>query len=249
VERVALISDIHGNMTALTAVLADIEARRITRIICLGDLVGKGPSSHTVVDVIAERCETVIRGNWDDFIANPSERPAFRWYQEQLGRDRLDYVTSLPLCLDIMVSGRLVRLFHASQESVHVRVLMSAGEERHLEMFASTDLTGVGPEPDVVGYGDIHRAYNMSYKHRMLFNVGSVGNPLDGTMASYGIIEGAFNDPTNNPKEPATFGIQLVKVGYDTTRELTLARQADMPDYLAYEFELTEGRYGGSLRE
>ncbi len=242
-ERVALISDIHGNVTALDAVLADIKNTGITRIICLGDLVGKGPASDVVVDRIVETCETVIRGNWDDFIINPTERESLRWHQQQLGADRSAYVSSLPLSIDLMVSGRRLRLFHASEDSVHVRVLMSADRERHLEMFSSTALTGFEGEPDVVGYGDIHRAYNMSYGNKILFNTGSVGNALDGTMAAYAIVEGTFGS-----SKPSRFGVQLVKVGYDVEHELSNARNADMPDYLAYEQELRTGMYAGSLR-
>lgn len=65
-ERLALISDVHGNLTALEAVLADIEARGITRIFNLGDYVGKGPRGPEVVDLCRERCEVNILGNWDD---------------------------------------------------------------------------------------------------------------------------------------------------------------------------------------
>jgi predicted phosphodiesterase len=243
VDRVALISDIHGNMTALDAVFDDIAERGIQRIICLGDLVGKGPKSDVAVDVCRERCEIVIRGNWDDFIGNPTERTSMRWYQEQLGGERLGYLGSLPLSLDLVVSGRHVRLFHASQESVHVRVLMSSPRERHLEMFDSSELTGPGPMPDVVGYGDIHRAYSMSYGHRTLFNVGSVGNPLDATTAAYAIMEGNIGGA-----EPAGFSIQLARVPYDTDVELASARRSDMPHYEAYEHELTRGEYAGAMR-
>jgi Icc-related predicted phosphoesterase len=59
-QRVALISDLHGNLTALQAVLADISDAGITRIICLGDLVGKGPRSDAVVDL----------RNWDRIDSN-----------------------------------------------------------------------------------------------------------------------------------------------------------------------------------
>ena len=64
-EKIAIISDIHGNLPALEAVLLDIERRGIKRIICLGDLVGKGPDSAAVVDRIKEVCESVVQGNWD----------------------------------------------------------------------------------------------------------------------------------------------------------------------------------------
>ena len=50
-DRIALISDIHGNIPALKATLCDIKRRGIQRVFCLGDLVGKGPSSDQVVDI------------------------------------------------------------------------------------------------------------------------------------------------------------------------------------------------------
>jgi predicted phosphodiesterase len=252
VQRVALISDIHGNLTALDAVLGDIALRGINRIICLGDLVGKGPRSDATVDRCRDVCEVVLRGNWDDFIGDNKGGQAGAWYQAQLGRERLKYVSDLPLSMDLAVSGQRLRLFHASEESVHVRVLMSAGELRHLAMFNNTELTGLGPTPDLVGYGDIHRAFVMSYRtvseagarHQTLFNVGSVGNPLDSSAASYAVIEGEFRDS----RSTTGVSIQLVRVSYDIEAELSVARAMDMPNYAAYEQELRAGVYAGALR-
>jgi protein phosphatase len=251
-ERIALISDIHGNLTALEQVLCDIDSRGVKRVICLGDLVGKGPRSDTTVDICRERCETVLRGNWDDFIGRAEPSESVTWYQSQLGSARLSYLATLPLSLDLRVSDRVLRLFHASQESVHVRVLMQAGEERHRAMFESTELTGFGGTPDIVGYGDIHRSFVMSYRtavgegvvHQTLFNVGSVGNSLDATSASYAVIEGEFEKIGT----PAGFSIQLVRVEYDVEAELAAARMIDMPNYSAYECELRTGVYAGSMR-
>ena len=73
-DRIALISDVHGNLTALEAVLADIDARGITRILNLGDYVGKGPRGADVIELCQDRCEVNIRGNWDDFIPDPDGR-------------------------------------------------------------------------------------------------------------------------------------------------------------------------------
>ncbi len=253
VERVALISDIHGNLTALRAVLDDIERRGISRVICLGDLVGKGPRSDETVDACRDSCEVVLRGNWDDFIGKENPAPSVEWVQEQLGQVRLKYVANLPFCINLVVSGRSLRLFHASEASVHQRVLMQAGEERHRAMFDTTELTGPGSTPDVVGYGDIHRAFFMSYRtstpdgvvNQTLFNVGSVGNPLDSTAASYAIVEGAFAcaEPTGDP-----FSIQLARVSYDIEAELAIALAMDMPNYAAYEVELRTGVYAGAMR-
>jgi len=64
-ESIAVISDIHGNLEALTAVLADIEDRGIRRIVCLGDVVGYGPQPRECLDLISQRCQVTLMGNHD----------------------------------------------------------------------------------------------------------------------------------------------------------------------------------------
>ena len=63
-DRIAVISDVHGNVTALEAVLADIEARGITRVLNLGDVVGKGPRGAEAIKRTRDTCEVTVRGNW-----------------------------------------------------------------------------------------------------------------------------------------------------------------------------------------
>ena len=60
-DRVAVVSDVHGNLTAYEAVLADIDARGITRVVNLGDVVGKGPRGAACVALTQERCEATVR--------------------------------------------------------------------------------------------------------------------------------------------------------------------------------------------
>src|SRR4029079_1795030 len=61
----AIISDIHGNLEALQAVLADIDARGIQRTVCLGDVIGYGASPKECIDLVVERCEFCLCGNHD----------------------------------------------------------------------------------------------------------------------------------------------------------------------------------------
>ncbi|MCH2147845.1 MAG: metallophosphoesterase, partial [Phycisphaerales bacterium] len=63
--RTAIISDVHGNLEALTVVLEDIGTRSADRIICLGDILGYGPDPVACVDLIAEQCEWSLMGNHD----------------------------------------------------------------------------------------------------------------------------------------------------------------------------------------
>jgi predicted phosphodiesterase len=241
-DQVAIISDLHGNIPALEATLNDIKRRNIKRIFCLGDLVGKGPHSDKVVDICQDVCETTIKGNWEDFMVRESDNPTIIWHQQRLRAERLAYIDNLSHTIEFHMSGRRVRLFHASQESVYYRVRMEDPRDKHLEMFANTDFTGHTPEPDVVGYGDIHRAYVMTFQHQMLFNTGSVGNPLDITQASYAILEGTYGSECAD-----TFSVHLIRVPYDIELAIKQAADEEMPSLEPYANELRTAKYRGAV--
>ncbi|QVY62060.1 metallophosphoesterase family protein [Cytobacillus gottheilii] len=244
-DKIAVISDIHGNLTALEAVLDDIEIRDIHTILCLGDLIGKGPNSKKVLELIREKCEVVVLGNWDDFIRKPIDSSEIVWQQNQLDEGDMAYLGSLPYHYDFYMSGKYVRLFHASAKSVYHRVFpMGASIEELQDMFANTEWIVPledGAAPDVVGYGDIHAALIQPiYPQRMLFNAGSVGNSLDMRGATYCILHGVYQS-----KEAAPFSIELVRLPYDIEKELLIAKEMGLPGLEAYELELRECRYRG----
>jgi protein phosphatase len=240
-DYIAIISDLHGNIPALEAVLRDIKRRNILRIFCLGDLVGKGPHSEKVVDICRDVCDVTIKGNWDDYILRDTENPTLLWHQQRLGTERLDYLRHLRHTVDFWMSGRRVRLFHASQQSVYYRVHMEDPREKLLEMFTNTEFTGNMFVPDVVGYGDIHRAYVMNFHQQTLFNVGSVGNPLDMTQASYAILEGTYNS-----QHVETFAVHLIRVPYDIELAIKQAAEESMPSLEPYAKELRTAQHRGA---
>ncbi|WP_216828080.1 metallophosphoesterase family protein [Alkalihalobacterium elongatum] len=242
-EKIAVISDIHGNTPALDAVLADIENRQISHIICLGDLVGKGPHSSFVIDKVKEKCELTIMGNWDEIITREPEFDTLRWHQAQLRDDQVTFLEQLPFSLDFYMSGRLIRLFHASPRSVHERIQPWDTLEKRMTMFHNSDKTEnlVGAkEPDVVGYGDVHNAYLQNFQGKTLFNCGSVGNPLEITQASYAILEGDYQS-----KRISSFSIQFVRVPYDIDLAIEQAKVAKMPELEEYIKELKTAKYRG----
>jgi diadenosine tetraphosphatase ApaH/serine/threonine PP2A family protein phosphatase len=244
-ERIALISDVHGNLTALQAVLTDIDARGISRIFNLGDYVGKGPRGREVIELCQQRCEVNILGNWDDFLPDPArtgDRPAIKWWRDELGPGQGEWLRGLPFCHDFVLSGRNVRLFHASAESVHTRVRFDHDEAEFLGMFANTPATGDGPVPTVVGYGDIHEDYHeVDRESRILFNTGSVGNNLNDPTPGYVILEGVPGS------DPGPFSIQFVRVPYDVEAELAVAEVLGMPELAEYQLELRHGIYRGNI--
>lgn len=242
-EKIALISDVHGNLTALEAVLDDIESRGIERIINLGDFVGKGPRGREVVDRCEKACEVSVRGNWDDFLPvwDDDSQPEMVWWRDELRQDQRDWLRALPLSHDLLISGRHIRLFHASATSPHVRVRVSHTGDEFAGMFANTAMTGNGPVPSMVGYGDLHAAFVEIDRGRTLFNVGSVGNPLDEPVPSYAILEGVIGE-----RSAAPFGLQIVRVPYDVELEISVAERLGMPALAPYASELRTAVYRGS---
>ncbi len=242
-DKIAVISDIHGNLPALEAVLADIQQRDIHRIICLGDLVGKGPDSSKAIDIIKEKCEVTVMGNWDDFITKPAEFEALKWHQEKLSSNQEAYLKELPFSVEFMMSGKLIRMFHASPRSLYDRIQPWDSLEKRLSLFANTEYTENikgSREPDVICYGDVHNAFIQHIKGKTLCNVGSVGNPLDLPQASYLILEGKDQD-----ESPSAFSIQFVRIPYDIEKAIELARAVEMPDFEPYVQELKTARYRG----
>ncbi|WP_410982984.1 metallophosphoesterase family protein [Bacillus cereus] len=242
-DKIAVISDIHGNIPALEAVLEDIKLKGIERIFCLGDLVGKGPQSSDVIDVVREECEQVVMGNWDDFITKPTEFETLKWHQKQLTEEHENYLRGLPFSIEFIMSGKFIRMFHASPRSLYERIQPYASREERVSMFENSNLTeNMEGErtPDVVCYGDVHQAFVQNFRGKTLCNAGSVGNPLEITQASYLIFEGVYNQ-----KEAASFSVQLVRVPYDIERAIQLGKDIDMPELDEYVEELTTAKYRG----
>lgn len=235
VDKIAVISDIHGNIPALNSVLKDIKSRNINRVYCLGDIAGKGPSSAEAVDLVSQNCEVIIKGNWDYFITE-EDTDAIRWHKKRLGNIRLNYLKSLPFYSEFYMSGKLIRLCHASPNDVFHRVYATSPYEEKIKLFAPTQT--LNKEADVVGYGDIHGSYVDTINSKIIFNTGSVGNPLDMTQASYAVIEGWFSEKENFP-----FTVSLIRVPYDIELAVSQALETDMPEMEEYIDELRTAVY------
>jgi len=249
-DHIAIISDIHGNLTALEAVLADCHARGVSAIYNLGDLAGKGPDGPQVIDLCRETCDVNIFGNWDELLVRPGAKNAtIPWHRQRIGEERIAWLRNLPRTTDFKLSGRHIRLFHASAQDLWHRVFLTSDLETKLAMFHNTELTGFDlPTPDVVGYGDIHHAFITPFfepKNRTLFNAGSVGNPLDEPRATYVLLSGVRDGEDWN----APFRMQIVRLPYDIESVITRARALDMPRTDELEIELREAIYRGMQKK
>lgn len=235
--RIAVISDMHGNLTAFRAALEDAERQSVDEIWCGGDLVGKGPRGRAVVELAREACSVAVRGNWDEVIAEPETAP-WRppdWYRDELGEDALAWLAALPFHHDRVLGGRAVRLFHASADSVHHRVHAGADDDAFDAMFAATTATGDVGTAGMVVYGDLHDQFLDIRRGRWLVNCGSAGNALDGdTAAAYIVLDA--------PDE-RSLSVRFHRVAYDVEEEIAVARSTDLPFLVHWLDELRLGEH------
>ena len=196
--RIGIISDIHGNLPALKAVLADMERQRVEKIFCAGDLVDYGPYPEEVVNLIRDKGIPCVLGNhdqavaWDygeeNFTVAPgrdltSELAALKWAQEHTSLKSKEFLRSLPISLPVELAGYRVLIFHATPRSVKEYLREEAADERFLELLVSYSADiGIG--------GHIHLSFAKQLPEALWLNTGSVGKPKDGDCrAGYLLLE------------------------------------------------------------
>lgn len=249
-DKVAIISDVHGNITALEAVIRDIESKGIHTIYCLGDSVLKSCNSDLVIDLLRKKCDVIIKGNCDGIISRPDIPKGRFWTRDKIGEERANFLYNLPVFYEFYMSGYLIRLFHSSPFGLdyvfnpmfsNKDTLYSATELTNpLDLFENTEFIGKSsndPTPDIVGYGHIHTPNIYRIKNKTIFNPGSVGMPTEmlnddindeknkfSTVSSYIILEGNLNS-----KKFASIDIHLVRLPYDIEKEVKLLEASDLP--------------------
>jgi putative phosphoesterase len=234
----AIVSDIHGNLTALEAVIADCAKRGISEVVQAGDLALIGSRPAQVIDRVRELGWPGVIGNTDELLWRPEE-----------------YTTQLRLAPRL--AGLLGLLFHhyapATQELLGAERLqwlrgLSAEYRRDdfLVLHAGPGNLWRAPLPDaddltvqatygdlgaaVVFYGHIHRPFVRSVGGVTVANAGSVGMPWDG-------------DPRASYLKVTHEGIEIVRVEYDVEREVDTLLNSQYPDALRIAAMLREGRF------
>ena len=183
--RIAIISDIHGNLEALKTTLQDIERRNVDKIICLGDIIAKGVHPKECIELVKEKCDIVLQGNCDSYFSSEhkekeelslQEQRRIEWNQSLLTDEDRKYLLNLPYCYEFYLSGSLVRLFHATPVSIDKHVLNLDSLETKYKMFLPSEKTVTQNVADVVIYGHIHHPFLDKLYNKTLINIGSVGN-------------------------------------------------------------------------
>ena len=230
-RRIALVADLHGNLPATMALDADLKRRNLTEIWCLGDIVGKGPSSAETFDWAMNHCSIILRGNWDEGIAKRHFSRNDQFYYDQLGEKRMQKLGELPLEHHFTLSGKRIRLLHGRPIMPELQSIRDTSDNLRW-LF--------DPDFDVVGYADVHRpGYRSLYFPGLLFNTGSVGNALGVPMVQYAILQGEDSDT------PAPLDITFISVPYDNEQAICDAESTPgFPGLECYIKEIRHGEYG-----
>jgi putative phosphoesterase len=187
-QRLAIVSDVHGNLVALEAVIADIEAHKPDLIVQGGDLAVIGPRPAEVIDRIRDLGWPGVLGNTDEILFDPSgqaeqERRAPKlhgwleilfetltpWARERLGEKRLGWIGHLPRAW----RQDQILLVHAGVDDLWRAPMPDAPNDELLRAYGDGDAS-------LVIYGHIHRPYVRKLEGLTVANSGSVGLPYDG---------------------------------------------------------------------
>jgi predicted phosphodiesterase len=237
-DRLALFSDVHGNRPALEAVLADIAARGISRVHCLGDLVGYGPDPNGVIDLMRERRIPSLLGNYDQGVGwetgdcgcfYPDEeaeqvgRASYAFTVAAVTAERKEYLRGLPGEAHLALGGKSIHLVHGSPRRVN-EYLLRERDERTYERLAAAE------SDDVLAFGHTHQSWQRRFGGVLFVNVGTVGRPKDGDpRAGYAVISVAESEAPEVGAPKAEF----VRVAYEVQTVAAAILAAGLPAALA----------------
>lgn len=203
---IALISDIHANLPALEAVLADIDAvGDVERIYCLGDVIGYGPHPVECLELTAERCSLILLGNHEHavlhgpYLFNPRARRAIEWTKQAIADQtraaRRKQMSELLGNLPLRHQFDDVLLVHGSprdpvMEYVLESDLWEGADPRKIDeifdAFERLCFVGHSHRPGIFTHdrcflpaSDLDAGFDLSDGKQYLINVGSVGQPRD----------------------------------------------------------------------
>ena len=244
--KVTLLSDIHGNLPALEAVIRHAEGQMATQIILnLGDSVGYGPNPNEVV--LWTQSERVINilGNYDkkvlskkhrkkawSGVKNPDKRAMFAWTYQALSKKSRRILKSMPEQRELTLEGHKILMTHGSPASINEHLLPDTSENRLKELAAMN-------KADIILCGHSHQAFVRRVGDVQFINPGTVGRPDDGDpRASYAILD--FSEEG--------LEIEFFRVPYNISSAVQTIRETGLPENFAQV--IRRGRsYDGVMAE
>ena len=232
-SKIIVLADLHGNMTAASAMEKELASVSYDEIWFLGDAVGKGPQSAETCDWVRKNCSRCIGGNWDYWMSDRNITYKDNdFFREQLGEERLKWIEALPKEFDALISGIRFRLFHGRPAADLV------------QGWDNDDVMGKFFSANGKTYGgiicaDSHRPFIRSTHMGYAVNTGSIGNSLGVPKAHALLLEGELDCG-----ETAPLRMTILSVPYDNEAAAEIARRTEgLPSKEAYINEIHTGVY------
>ncbi|MCK5127074.1 MAG: metallophosphoesterase family protein [candidate division Zixibacteria bacterium] len=234
--KLAVISDVHANLEALTAVMRDIEKQKVERIFFLGDAVGYGADPNKCVKIINSMCEIKLLGN-HDYVAmglessrhfNPMAQKSIQWTQDELSSKTIEMLSDFEMESTFLD----YHLVHSTPDNpTEWNYILTPEEALHNFDYFSQNYCIIGHShlpsvfsltPDkTVKMAEGNDSFTADKENRYIINTGSVGQPRDGNKdACYLIIE----------TDSETF--EFIRVAYDLETAQKKMQKAQLPEYL-----------------
>ena len=230
--RIAIFSDIHGNLQALESVLSDIDAQKPDAIYCLGDLVGYGAKPNEVTERIRREGFPTVMGNYDDGVGferdecgcayrEEAERErgqrSLEWTKARVASKNKAFLRTLTNEIRFEADGKRFLLVHGSPRKMNEYLF----EDRPISSFQRL---AAASNADVIVFGHTHKPYVKDVDGVVFVNAGSVGKPKDGDWrACYVLIDNGT----------AAFR----RVEYDVKAAAAAIRATDLPHEFAADIE------------
>ena len=230
--KLAVLSDIHGNLQGLQAVLEDIHGRGADVVWCGGDLVGYGANPGEVIETIQHMGIPTVMGNYDDGVGYhriacgcdyPSDEAMQRglmsvaWTKEHTTEAHKQFLRRLPYRMEREFDGHRVVLVHASPARLNEYLFEEVADGVFQEHLAAAGA-------DVLIFGHTHRPYHKQLGGKHLINSGSAGKPKHGNpRATYVVVE----------IKPQLVKPQVIEVPYDHETAARAVESTDLPHEFA----------------
>lgn len=236
--RYLVISDVHGNLAALDAVLEDVGMETIDQVWCLGDVVGYGPSPNECIDRLRDFPDHLCVAGNHDWAAisrisiaefNPSAQVACRWTSEQLSPENSAFLADLPTRI---VEGNFTLVHGSPREPIWEYIIYPSTAQLNFQFF-DTQLCFVGHThaPAIFREETSSRRFEISIPvpstpiriddERLIINPGSVGQPRDGDpKAAYMVLD------------PESKTVEYRRVPYDVASTQKLMMDKGLPESL-----------------
>ncbi|MGM0640921.1 MAG: metallophosphoesterase family protein [Thermotogota bacterium] len=236
--RIAVMSDIHANFEAFSAVMSAIETEDIDEIIFLGDLVIKGPEPKECFHFMKQIKPTVwLKGNTDEWLENVEnlndnyldgeQLEYYNYANEKLSNNNKRFLKNLKEKESIDVLDKKILCVHGSPKS-NLDIMDSRKTDEELKELLKE------LEEDIIVCGHSHNSFLKYIEDKTIINVGSVGLPFDEIpKASFIVLDIRKN------KE---MGIEFKRIDYDIETNLLIAEENQFPDFEKYKKQIIDAK-------